>query len=547
MIKLLIVDDEPLVQIGIKSMLNWAEYGIEVCGTAMNGEAAFQMIEEHSPEIVITDIKMPILNGLDLVKKSRETFGQIPLFIMLTSYEEFQLVKQALSYQVVDYLIKLELDPSSLADTIGRALERLKELQDSEAYRLVGGRPLHQGYKEKFYMRLLHNLFDSRNQFEIQKKDLKLDFDAAGYIALHGQIASDKADTMNSQQQENLYSSSLEMIREILAKHLPCHAMSLDKRHFAVIFHLSDREDLSIQAIKKAWENACHMVHNYFSVRLTAGMGGMAEDPLRINESYQEARQAFNLASGQQPLVAFTEAASTEAGGNFPRSAFNIALFKISLTQAFEEFDTEALYHTITEIISLFASHPLHQLQAVDGACNILYLALSLLPDGEETMEQIFAGYTDGYRSLYRMHNVDQIGEWLVIFRDGLCEILKNRRKTYKDHVITNVQKYISSHIEERLTLNDVAAVFGLSSNYLSALFKKTCNIGFSEYITQRKVARAKTLLLEQDMKVYEVADHLGFESAFYFSKVFKKVEGISPREYIQAHLAGPEAYQNHD
>ena len=81
--------------------------------------------------------------------------------------------------------------------------------------------------------------------------------------------------------------------------------------------------------------------------------------------------------------------------------------------------------------------------------------------------------------------------------------------------------------------LNEVAAVFGLSPNYLSALFKKTCNIGFSEYITQKKVARAKTLLLEQDMKIYEVADQLGFESAFYFSKVFKKVEGISPREYI--------------
>ena len=82
--------------------------------------------------------------------------------------------------------------------------------------------------------------------------------------------------------------------------------------------------------------------------------------------------------------------------------------------------------------------------------------------------------------------------------------------------------------------------MFGLSPNYLSALFKKTCNIGFSEYITQKKVARAKTLLLEQDMKIYEVADQLGFESAFYFSKVFKKVEGISPREYMQSHLIKP-------
>ena len=142
MIKLLIVDDEPLVQIGIKSMLNWADYGIEICGTAANGQAALSMIEDLGPELVITDIKMPIMNGLDLVKQCREQFGSIPVFIVLTSYEEFQLVRTALSYQVADYLVKLELDPSSLAESITRALKRLEEKKASEAYKAAGGRPL---------------------------------------------------------------------------------------------------------------------------------------------------------------------------------------------------------------------------------------------------------------------------------------------------------------------------------------------------------------------------------------------------------------------
>ena len=226
--------------------------------------------------------------------------------------------------------------------------------------------------------------------------------------------------------------------------------------------------------------------------------------------------------------------------GDSFRNSFNISLFRNDLTRAFEEFDTDVLYSTLTQITELFAQQPMRYLQAVDGACNILYLALSLLPDGSQTLSQIFASYGDGYRSIYRMNNVEQVEEWLTVLRDGLCQVLKSRRKTYKDHVVTNVQKYINSHIEDRLPLNEVAAVFGLSPNYLSALFKKTCNIGFSEYITQKKVARAKTLLLEQDMKIYEVADQLGFESAFYFSKVFKKVEGISPREYMQAHLVKP-------
>ncbi|MBT9779200.1 response regulator [Clostridium sp. MCC353] len=535
MIKLLIVDDEPLVQIGIKSMINWAEHGIEICGTAMNGEAALKLIKEYSPELVITDIKMPIMNGLDLAKTCRDTYGPIPLFIFLTSYEEFQLIKQALSYQAVDYLIKLELDAQSLTDSVKRAIERLEDLKVSEAYKKEGGRPLLQNYNDKFLMRLLYNLFDSREQFEIQAKDLKLDFTDLYYIACHGEIYSEKADSMEPAQQVNLYSSSLQMTREILSKYLACYIISLDKRHFAVIFYSASKKDLSLSSLKEALDNTCHMVYNYFSVRLTAGIGSIAEDPLKISESYQEARRAFNMASPDSPIMTFSSI--TE---DVLKNSFNLALFKDALTKAFEEFDTDVLNTAIAQITELFASHPLRYLQAMDGACNILYLAISLLPDGEETMNQIFSGHTDGYRSIYKLKNVDQVNEWLETFRSGLNQVLQSKRKTYKDHVITNVQKYINNHVEERLTLNEVAAVFGLSPNYLSALFKKSCNIGFSEYITQKKIAKAKNLLLEENMKIYEVADMLGFESAFYFSKVFKKVEGISPREYVQAHLTGP-------
>ena len=115
MYQLLIVDDEPLVQAGIRSMLNWNEMNIEICGTAMNGQAALKIIEEKSTDIVITDIKMPVMNGLDLAKTCRERYGDnCPYFIILTSYEDFQMARDALSYQVSDYLVKLELTPEVL-------------------------------------------------------------------------------------------------------------------------------------------------------------------------------------------------------------------------------------------------------------------------------------------------------------------------------------------------------------------------------------------------------------------------------------------------
>lgn len=172
-------------------------------------------------------------------------------------------------------------------------------------------------------------------------------------------------------------------------------------------------------------------------------------------------------------------------------------------------------------------------MQALDAASNILYLSISLLQDGESIVSCFFADDPDGYRSLYKQSNVDHVIQWLQSFCDKLCELFQNRRKDYKNHIVTNVRKYINEHVNERLSLNEVAAVFGISPNYLSQLFSKYNDTGFSEYINICKVTESKRLLEEENMKVYEAAEALGFESAFYFSKVFKRVEGVSPTEYI--------------
>ena len=528
MIKLLIVDDEPLVQIGIKSMLNWADYGIEICGSAMNGAAALKMIEEYSPEIVITDIRMPIMNGLDLAKTCRETYGRIPLFIILTSYEEFELARQALSYEVADYLVKLELDAQSLGQSIKNALKRLNDLKATEAMR-GSGRPLLQTYRDKFFLRLLHNLFDNEEQFLLQVKDLNLNFSDQYYAAAHCEIVEDTLQQMSHEQLINLYASTLQMVKDILNRHLPCEVISLDMKHVSVIFDFPSVKEEDRKKMMDALNNAGTMVHNYFNVFLTVGIGSAVDAPLKISDSYQDARIAFTSATTKDPYRDYNQVKPDSI-----KNSFNITLFKNDLIRAFEEFDTGVLYDTLTQIIDLFCSNPLRYLQAIDGACNILYLALSMLPNGDETISGIFSDDADSYRSIYRMGNVEQVADWMTRLRDGLCDTLKAKRITYKEHAIANVQKYIQNHVDERLTLNEVAAVFGLSPNYLSVLFKKTCGTGFSEYITQMKISRAKTMLLEQDLKVYEVADQLGFESAFYFSKVFKKVVGMSPREFAQ-------------
>ena len=529
MYKLLIVDDEPLVQVGIKSMLNWQELDVGICGIAMNGQAALDIIEKEDPDIVITDLKMPIMSGLELIRNCRERYGsERPAFIILTSYEDFQYAKEALRYQVTDYLVKIELTPENLRDAVEKVLEQAAKQQARKAGTAM--LTSMQALYDKFFIKLLNNLFDSREQFQLQSRELKLSFEYPQYACAYLELVGCVTTEISLEKQAALFGSTLHMLREILVKYMSCHVVSLDLKHCAILFCCESSAPQSevCANISQILGSVSKTLRKYYNVYLKGGVGSCVSQTSEISDSYQYARQAASYTSRDRHLLSIEDCGNDISDSTL----FNISLFKDALSRAYEEFDGEALYKTLSEIITLFLSHPGHYVQAMDGACNILYLAISLLPDGETLISDIFGSYPDNYRSIYKQSTVEQIGEWLTFFRDKLCEVFLERKKEHKNHIVTSVKRYIADNIQERLTLNEVAAIFGISPNYLSQLFKKYSDMGFNEYVTSLKIKEAKNLLADSTYKVYEIADMLGFESAFYFSKVFKKVEGISPTEY---------------
>lgn len=530
MTKLLIVDDEPLIQIGIKSMLPWASHGIEICGTAANGRQAFNLIETYSPEIVITDIKMPIMDGLELAKLCKERFGTFPLFIILTSHEEIHLLKEAIKYDIIDYLIKLELTEETLLASIQKALKIIEDNRHHLPSPLANSQI--NTFYDKFFISLLHNLFESEEHFKDTARTLGLDFSAENYSVTYCSILNVDT-TLSDNQLLNIYSSTIHMLQEILPKYLPCYISSLDMKYLSIIFCLSDVQTQQYKIkIKNALESAFSMIHKYFNVVIHASIGRNVTSPLKIVESYQDARQIYPYLNENLPILFFEDYSIPRE--NFTSNTFNMGLFKEDIKKAFEEYDATTLQGTLTSIIELFKGRPTKYLQAIDAASNILYLSLSLLQDGESILSEIFKETEAGYRSLYRQRNLNEVLTWLETLRDGLYHYLNSHQKNYKNRLVTQVKKYIDEHIEEKLTLSDIASEFGITPNYLSLLFKKHAEVGFSEYIAQKKIACAKTLMESGNLKVYEIADKLGFDSAFYFSKVFKKVEGCSPRDYKQ-------------
>lgn len=330
----------------------------------------------------------------------------------------------------------------------------------------------------------------------------------------------------------NLYSSTTRMAWETATRFMACYITPLDTRHFNITFCLSEQEaPIYRQVVGDVLQKALEIVYNYFSVRMLCSVGCKVPRPMELSESYYTARLRLgDRRPGDGPIIFFDQ----ESGGADGANVFDMALYKDTLIRAFEDQDADALGQTMDQIIDSIRSYPLRQLQAMDAACNLLFLCLSQFTNGEQIISQIFAREPEGYRCIYRQRSISEIAGWIAALRAGLVRAMRSQKRGYKEQIIQQIKGYIQANLDQKLNLNNVAAVFGFSPNYLSQLFAQYAGCSFVEYVTQEKIRAAKEMMREEHVKFYEIAERLGFENAFYFSKVFKKVEGCSPREYVQ-------------
>lgn len=542
MYKLLIVDDEPLVSVALESMVPWDRYHIAVCGTAINGRQALEMIRTLHPDVVITDIKMPIMTGLELLETCRSSMEQPPEFIILTCYEDFPFIKTALKYQAVDYIIKLGIQPEELEHSVERALKNIEKRNPKSREQTAVGTSV-QHLRDKFLLKLLNNLFESEEQFHLQAKELGFAFRGAGYASAACVIVSSGVSAIDGQYQ-TLCHNTLSMLSNLLTKYVPFWIVSLDLQHFHILFELEEQSPyLDLNTFSSLLNEVLEMIENYFNVTIFCGLGDYKSDIHEISDSHQESRQVLSLCTKERPIVCYQDyQPRKQEDAAALRNTFQIAVLKDDIRKAFEEYDMNAFQHIIDSVRTLFEAHPDSYSQAMDVTSSILHLCLTMIPDSEPCLVACFDQYRDSYLSLYRQKNTRQIMEWLEVFSQAVMTFCGGQHKELKNTLISDITQYIETHLNEKLVLNDVASMFSVSPNYLGHLFKKTMSAGFNEYVTQAKISRAKYLMFHTDLKIYEIAEQVGFENSFYFSRVFKKTEGCSPRRYLQEQFPkGPE------
>lgn len=273
MLRILLVDDEPLVLIGLQGMLEWEKLGYTVCGTARNGKLALELIEREKPDIVIADVKMPVMDGLTLARTCRER-SALPAFIMLTSFEEFDYIKQAMGAGVVDYLVKLDLTPENLQTALAKAAEKVKKeralLGELSAQENLAESV--RSYQERFFVRLYAGLFPDEAALEQPLQHMELNLASDAYLVASCEIIANTA--LTPAQQLKLSFSCGRMLETTLQNYLPCYVTGADAMRCNVLFCLTDAQCQNYRTVlRPLLERASQILYNYFTVRLLWAVG----------------------------------------------------------------------------------------------------------------------------------------------------------------------------------------------------------------------------------------------------------------------------------
>ena len=412
MIRVYFVDDEPLALIGMQGILDWPALGYEVAGTARNGADALRAIESLRPDIVVTDIMMPVMDGLELAEACRKRDAILPVFIMLTSYDELDYVKRSIRIGAVEYLNKMELTAESLT----AALERARAIVEKEAaLRAPAGARSGDAlapYRERVFTQLYGSGFASRDALDHAMAQLGIRFDAPAYTVA---IAALQCGDEPIERLGELVTGMARMAGEVLPSLLPCWVTGMDLRLFCALVPLDDPRAMQAR-LAPALEKTSDILQKYFGSPLYWSVGASVTDIMQISRSQQSAFDALPLLNAARPILFCGESAALDRGAQ----------------------------------------------------------------------------------------------------------------------IVLQAREYIRRNLDKRLSLNDVAANFNFSPNYFSQLFTENSEDSFVEFVTAERVTAAKRLMAATDLKIYEISERVGFASPCYFSKVFKKSEGISPREYIK-------------
>ncbi len=530
-IKVFLVEDEFVIRNGIEKSIKWEENGYEFVGDAGDGEVALPLILKTKPDILITDVKMPFMNGLELSRLVKQELPDTKI-IILSGYNEFDYAKEAINLSVTEYLLK----PISAA----QLLESLDKVRDS----LISEREqkeLLKKYSEemgenteaarvKFFRRLLFGDMSTGDAIEGGQK-YGISLSAGTYCIIIFKILP-AAESDNPL--DNLFDieTGIDRITDSMEDVIAIQK-GVEGWAFLLISETPEDMDVQLEAFK---ERLLEMMKEYPEAEYFGGIGRKVVRIKELKKSYMDADKAFigrfSLNSNQiislDQLRTFEEETELATGfANVEHSREIIGKFLSNGAQSeiddflnlyMEEFTRDAL-----------TSEIMRQYLIMDIYITVMafYEKLGIEDEGFKARAEQIRTRMQKKQSPSELAN--ELKELLLIIVD-MRDRLSERR--YSDIIGKAKEVLEETYMQDDISLNSVAEMVGMSPSYFSSIFSKESGKTFVEYLTEIRMEKAKELLMCSSMKTSDIGHSVGYKDSHYFSYIFKKKQGCSPKEY---------------
>lgn len=505
--EVLIVDDEVLVRQGIKHLLNWESEGFHICGEAANGIEALEMIEKLSPHIVITDIVMPLMDGVEFTSILKSRYPNIEV-IVLSSFGEFQYVRSTFQSGVADYILKPKLDAEQLLAILKRIVKKIPSLQHGSLIKdqamtveIVLDK-LMSGYQIDETMQHIHESFPYR-MFTLFGVDLK------------GTVTGTKA----------YWTSQVEQAFEQAGVTHVINQLPTDEGSILYLLNINDRDwDQLMPIIRKL------VVHSSDHV---ASMCWTISDPFyNISELNSHMQQNYMKMKAYRFFL--PEHTQLIVRNELPKlkstlEAFNMNQFTDLITKRKFEEALQLLFDYV-KISEAFYDQDVFAYKTL--LVNIIFNITIMLGKLEVDTKSLEANKYNYFRMINEAQHVSTAVEQLYNFVDEVNRALALSKQAASNPNMTMILNYIQEHYMEPISLTEIANQFHFNPSYLSSYFSAHNSEGFSEYLNRVRVERAAQLLEQGEMSISEISEHVGYSDHSYFTKVFKKINGVSPSQY---------------
>lgn len=532
MLKVIVADDEEKICQLIVKLVDWTSLGMEVAAVASNGIEAMEKMNSIKPDIVITDIRMPGYDGLELIKKAKEE-GLLTEFVIISGYRHFEYAQNAIRYGVSDYLLK-PIKKAELNDALKRIGERYRERNEQLSFEekvRLGLKNDAGRFRTNFFSSILYsseNIAAGRALEDINKQ-YHYDFQPGCF-----RIITIKFDNIKSGSREILefLADKTTSLTEALLNDF-CYEQEIyvESSYIYLLLNYEESEAKNIRRQLKSLLDELKVLESIMEgLDVTIGAGQIGASLGELRQSLQSSRWMV-----KQRLVVGTgkvieELSKTSSNLTDSDIFYN---FNRDLTKALESLDNDEVMRCIEHLKELLLKHEnisgYELLQMSKEVCNLYLFHMrnkKITIGNESTFMEVFNTGADDCA------DVNSLFAYLKkTIGDSFSKAAQSKRME-DNRPIRVAKNYMKEHYMEQVSLEDVSALAGFSSTYFSALFKKETGSAFLEYLQSLRMDEAKRLLKETNLSVTSICENVGYSDVKYFTKSFIKHTGLKPGEY---------------